>query len=272
MSMSVVPTSTPFLVPGFDPSRSNTPAQFLEFLRSIITQYLEDASPRILSSDKNAWVTVLDGLTDHLLRPFPLPNIFLWETMQERVDMAEATLEVIRRVFMRVEGIYNGSEMFVRKVFVRLLDLCRTLDVWVDVEILSGDQAFTPRFMREKTFGLLVSLLRGLGDNRPPPSDHQYQPSWRTLRELLKECVDVCHGEPLNPFFFVKSLFDFTVDLTIPSISLTPSTTIALFGVPRILETKQQESLEMVGCCIISLFVTFNVSQGAARRPLEHNH
>ena len=196
--MSVVPTSTPFPVPGFSASSDNaTPAQFLDFLRSLITQYLGDTSPRILSSAKVAWVTIVDGLTDHFLRPFPLPDIVTWETMQEKVEMTEATLEVIRRVFMRVEGIYNGSEDLMRKMFARLLDLCRALDVWVDVGILSGDQEFTPGYIKEKALGLLVFLLRGLSDNIPPPSsDHHYQPSWKTLREILKECVDVCHGGP----------------------------------------------------------------------------
>ena len=201
--MSAVPPSTPFPVPGFNASSGNaTPAQFLEFLRSLITEYLGDTSPRILSSAKAAWVTIVDGLTDHFLGPFPLPDIVAWETMLEKVEMTDATLEVIKRVFMRVEGIYNGSEVLVRKMFARLLDLCRTLDVWVDVGILSGDQAFTPGYIKEKTLGLLVFLLRGLGNNTPPPSEQQYQPSWKTMREILKECVDVCHGEPIH-FLFV---------------------------------------------------------------------
>ena len=200
--MSAVPPSTPFPVPGFNASSSNaTPAQFLEFLRSLITQYLGDTSPRILSSAKTAWATIVDGLTDHFLGPFPLPDFVTWETMQEKVEITEATLEVIRRVFMRVEGIYNGSEVLVRKMFARLLDLCRTLDLWVDIEILSGDQAYTPGYVKEKALSLLVFLLRGLGNNIPPPSDQQYQPSWKTLREILKECVDVCHGEAHKPFF-----------------------------------------------------------------------
>ena len=66
--------------------------------------------------------------------------------MQEKVEMTEATLEVIRRVFMLVESIYNGSEVLVRKMFARPLDLCRTLDVWIDIGILSGDQ-FTPGYV-----------------------------------------------------------------------------------------------------------------------------
>ena len=248
--MSTVPTPTPFPVPGFNASSSNaTPAQFLEFLRSLITQYLGDTSLRILSSAKAAWITIVDGLTDHFLGSFPLPDIVTWETMREKVEMTEATLEVIRRVFMRVEGIYNDSEILVRKMFVRLLDLCRILDVWVDVGILPGAPVFTPGYIREKALGLLVFLLRGLGDNIPAPSDHQSQPSWKTLREILKECVDVCHGAPIYLVVFVKCSSIFTVDLTIPSISLTPSTTIALFKTPRILETKQQESLEMVDSC-----------------------
>ena len=59
--------------------------------------------------------------------------------------------------------------------------------------------------------------------------------------------------KPINLFFFAKFSFVFAIDLTIPSISLTPSTTVALFRAPRILETKHQESLEMVGYSLFLL-------------------
>ena len=50
-----------------------------------------------------------------------------WDGIQERLEVTEATLEVIRRVFLRVDGIFTGSEGLVRKIFVGLMDFCRVL-------------------------------------------------------------------------------------------------------------------------------------------------
>ncbi|KDR84099.1 hypothetical protein GALMADRAFT_697464 [Galerina marginata CBS 339.88] len=170
--MKAVPPSTPF--PGLKGSDNNTsPAEFLQFLRSITAQYLGDNAARIAASNKDAWIAVVDGLTDHLLGSFPLPDIVSWNTMKEKIVMTEATLDVIRRVFLRVEGIYSSSEGLVKKLFVRLLNLCGVLD--------------------EKAFGVLVSILRGLGDHNPLISEGP-ESSWKVLRGILKECLDVCNG------------------------------------------------------------------------------
>ncbi|KAF8165695.1 hypothetical protein B0H34DRAFT_248869 [Crassisporium funariophilum] len=225
--MNTVLSSTPFPVPAFGGTDSNaTPAEFLEFLRSLITQYLGDACPRIPAANKAAWITIVDGLTDHFLGPFPSPDIVSWNTMQEKVEVTAMTLEVIGRVFRRVECIYNGSEQLVRKLFARLLDLCKVLDIWIDSKIC-GETTLSSYNMKQKALALLTLILRGLGDNCPSPSDKS-DLSWGVLRAILKECIDVCY------------------DLLVPSISLTSGTTVALFRTPRIIEFEPQDDLEIV--------------------------
>lgn len=187
--MNSLPPSTPFSVPGLNTADSNP--GFLRFVRSLIDDHLSD-EPRIPSSEKVAWVAAVDGLTDTLLGPFPLPDSASWTLIAERILILDAVLEVILRVFLRVEEIYTNSERFVRKIFARLLDLCWVLEVWTEVEIDCGGELFSPTHMKDKAFGALITLLRGL-DGSPVHSEQQ-EPSWNILRSILKEVLDVSSG------------------------------------------------------------------------------
>lgn len=193
--MNPTPSSTQFSVPQLGNSQSGaTPAEFLEFLRSLPLQYLGDNCRRIPASDKLTWITIVNGLTDHFLGPFPLPGVVLWNAMQEKGEMIEGTLEVVRRVFLRVDTIYNDSLELVRKLFVRLLDLCRTMDVWMGTPVQDAiDNQITPLTLRGRALSVLVSVLRGLGSNNPLPSGQQ--PSWMILRDVLKAGLEFCRGK-----------------------------------------------------------------------------
>ena len=191
--MSAVPPSTPFPVPGLNGTSDNaTPAEFLSFLRNLINEYLGDNCPRI-TKNKDTWVTVVNGLTDHLLGTFPLPDVVSWNAMQEKVEMTEVSLEVIRRVFLRVDNVDIGSEDITRKLSARLLDLCRVLDVWGEMEVDCGEGMFSPVHLKGRAFETLVSVLRCLGDNTPMTSE-EYDPSWKSLRVILQEYVAVVQG------------------------------------------------------------------------------
>lgn len=192
---TVAPSATPFPVPTFDGSNNDASLdQFLDFLRTLISQYLSDNNPRIPSSNKDAWITVIGGLTDHLLATFPLPDIVSWSALQEKVTSTLTTLDVVKRVFERVDGIYQGTTGMVKKVFARLLNLCLVLDSWVDIEMQLEDGLVHPKVLKGKGFEVLVTLLRGLGGNVLTTAGIA-EPSWRTLRMILNECLEVCHGE-----------------------------------------------------------------------------
>lgn len=186
-------SSTPFPVPTFHGSGDDaSPEQFLKFLQNLISEYLGgDSTTRISSNNKDTWVTIITGLTDHFLVSFPLPDSVSWTMMREKMIMMETTFEVIQRVFNCVEGIYNGSEVLVKNIFARLLSLCRVLDVWVDAGSIECEDMITPTLMTEKALRVLVSVLRGLGGNI---TTTEAEPSWKTLRLVLIECLDVCHG------------------------------------------------------------------------------
>lgn len=186
--------STPFSVPGLNTADSNP--GFLRFVRSLIDDHLSNEPPRIPSLYKCAWVGAIDGITDLLLVPFPLPNSASWASMEEKILVLDAVLEVISRVFLRVEEIYTNSERLVRKVFARLLDLCLVLEVWTEVEIDCGAELLSPIHMKDKAFGTLITLLRGLDDS--PVHSEQQEPSWNILRSILKEVLDVSSGRFLS--------------------------------------------------------------------------
>ncbi|KAF9478660.1 hypothetical protein BDN70DRAFT_30460 [Pholiota conissans] len=221
--MSAVP-STPFPIPAFNSSNNTTPAEFLKFLRSLVSQYLGDDCPRI-TENKIAWVTIVDGLADHFLGSFPLPDMVAWSTMEEKVVMTEVTLDVTKRVFSRVNDIYNGSEILLKKVIVRLLDLCRALDVWMEMDVICGDETFLPSHMKERAFDAVVSVLRGMGSNDPILSGED-NPSWKVLRAILEECIEIGR------------------DLVAPTTPLTSCTIFRFFQKPRIVALKDQSSQE----------------------------
>lgn len=194
--MNSVPPSTPFAVPGLDHAevRVNSPESLLLFLRSVNKEYLGDNLPRIPASNKDNWIAIVNALADELLRTFPLPDGNTWDSMGEKIELVETTLEVSKRVFRHVNGIYNSSEALVKKLLARSIYLCGVLDLWIEVDVPCGDQILHPADMKERAIDAIVSILRGFGDHNPLSSEGQ-KPSWKILREILQECLDICNGK-----------------------------------------------------------------------------
>ncbi|KXN89480.1 Protein kinase rad3 [Leucoagaricus sp. SymC.cos] len=222
------PSATPFLVPTFNGSEGDASLDhFLDFLRTLVSQYLSDDVPRIPSSNKDLWITIISGLTDHLLSTFPLPNIVSWNALREKIVAIITTLDVVRRAFERVDGIHEGTAETVKKVFARLLNLCFVLDSWLCTEVQLEDGIVEPNLLREKCFQSLVVVLRRLGGNSST-SRAIAEPSWQTLRDILQECLNTCRG---------KLVTDSPMHLSFPL-------TISLFGNLIIAETKPVDLFE----------------------------
>jgi serine/threonine-protein kinase ATR len=227
-------SQTPFPVPSFTgPGNDATQVdEFLEFLRNLVSQYLSDQAPRISSVNKATWITVIDGLTDHLLVSLPLPDVVSWSALREKVISVLTTLDVVERVFMRVDGIYHGTADMVKKVFVRLLDLCFVLDSWVNIEMQLEDGLVHPKVLRQRGMEVLVIFLRGAGGSMLSTISIAGS-SWKILRSVVSECLDVCQGEfkyiigLLFPLKFCKELISKLPHLSFPL-------TIELFRTPRI--------------------------------------
>ena len=189
-----IPTSTPFPVPSFQNTDGDaSPKQFLSFLRNLIAQNLDgDPSIRIPASEKDNWIPIIDGLSDHFLASFPTSNVVPWTAMHEKLGLIEITLEIIQRVTVRVDGLYSGPGDAAKKIFVRLLNLCNALDSWLDVDIVIEDDMLTPLRLRERALGVAVDLLRHLGGITTGGEPNT--PPWKILRSILIECLDVAQG------------------------------------------------------------------------------
>lgn len=190
-----MPPSTPFPVPSFQNADAEaSPTQFLGFLRNLIAENLEgDPSVRIPVSDRESWITVINGLSDHFLASFPCANVVPWNAMHEKLELIEITLEIIKRVTFRVDAMYSGPGDAAKRIFARLLNLCSALDSWIDVEVPVEEGIPTPLHLRGQAFQTTTDLLRHLGGNISM-SGGPDAPTWKILKSIMCECLDVTQG------------------------------------------------------------------------------
>lgn len=187
--------STPFPVPSFQNADADaSPKQFLGFLRKLVAENLDgDPSIRIPSTNRDSWVTVVNGLSDHFLASFPTVNVVPWNAMREKLELIEITLEIIQRVTVRVDAMYSGPGDAAKKIFVRLLSLCTALDTWVDADVGIDDDVLTPLHLRNKVFEAATGLLKYLGGNIMTGGGSD-EPTWKILKSILIECLEVAQG------------------------------------------------------------------------------
>ncbi|KAJ3568764.1 hypothetical protein NP233_g5503 [Leucocoprinus birnbaumii] len=222
-----IPSGSAFPVPTFNGSESDASInQFLDFLRTLVSQYLSENSPRIPSSNKAAWITVINGLTDHLLSTFPLPDSVPWDALHEKAIAVMTTVDVVKRVFERVDGIHQNTSETIKKITSKLLSLCFVLELWSEVETKLEDEKVHPKLLRERCFEVLVVILRGLGGNALA-SVESSEPSWRTLRTILLECLE------LSQEFMSKSMH------------LSYPLTLSLFNNPRFIDKQPNDLFEV---------------------------
>lgn len=195
-----IPSSTQFPVPSFQNADLDdaSPKQFLAFLRNLVIQDLNgDPSIRIPASGRAGWVTVITELSDHFLASFPSSNVVPWNAMHDKLELIEITLEIIQRVTARVDALYSGPGDAAKHLFARLLSLCSSLDFWIDFGVTVEAGIPTPQHLSEKTFSVAVDLLRCLGGNVMAGGCND-EPTWKILRNILIECLDVSQGKWLR--------------------------------------------------------------------------
>jgi serine/threonine-protein kinase ATR len=190
-----IPDPTPFSAAFDSNSGGPTPKEFLVFLRNLIAQNLDDE----LASTRTDWVGIIIKLADHFLTPFPSNNDVPWDAMHDKIKLAEITLEVVHRATDRVRALYIGPNDLAKKIFTRLLNLCSSLDGWVGVEVPGVEGIPTPLDLRNKSFQTVVDLLRRLGSNVTSVGESD-EPTWRQLRNIIVEILEVGRGMPLILF------------------------------------------------------------------------
>jgi serine/threonine-protein kinase ATR len=139
-------------------------------------------------------VTVVAGLSEQFIASFPSTDTVQWHVMHEKVRLAAASLDVIRRVSNRVEGMFHGPGDFARRTFARLLNFCNVVEMWLDVEFEQMQGLPSPRELAEDALQTTLLVLRSLGGAVVHVADAK-DPSWKTTRGILAECLDILDGK-----------------------------------------------------------------------------
>ncbi|KAJ7849840.1 hypothetical protein B0H14DRAFT_862383 [Mycena olivaceomarginata] len=182
------PPPTPFPV---DPHSNASPQEFLDFLHNLVAQNLDgDPAARIPAANKELWTTVVSGLSEQFLASFPSTDKVQWHVMHEKVKLAAASLDVIRRVSSRVEEVFHGPGDLARRTFARLLNFCNVVEMWLDVEFEQMDGLPTPRELADDALQTTLLVLRSLGGAVVHIAESK-EPLWKTLRVILSESLDV---------------------------------------------------------------------------------
>jgi serine/threonine-protein kinase ATR len=185
--------------PKFDnvPGANTTPAQFHQYLRSLIEQSFNSNPPNRIHAADGKWDTLILGLSDTFCGSFPLPGSISWNATREKITILETVLEFIYRAALHVDGLLSGKRDAVNTVVVRLLNICNVLDVWLDGQVEVEDGLPSPTTLREQAFKALVAFLRSLGGSITRPAQ-QEEPRWKVLRILLAECTELVFGVFVN--------------------------------------------------------------------------
>lgn len=197
-TQTVMNNPPPTLFPG--PSLQNvdsdaSPKQFLDFLHNLIAENFQDDDLSVTrpASERDNWVTIVNGLSEYFLASFPCSNAVPWNAMQDKLELIDYTLEMIVRVTSRVEAAYAGPGDAAKSLFTHLITLCNALDWWLDVDVINKPGVPTPLHLRDKTIKATVGLLRHLGSYISSGAGLD-PPTWKKLREIMIECLDLTHG------------------------------------------------------------------------------
>ncbi|KAJ6486408.1 hypothetical protein C8R47DRAFT_1216527 [Mycena vitilis] len=179
---------SPFPVPTVS---NASPQRFLDYLHDLVAQNLDgDPTMRIPAANKEGWITVVTGLSEQFLASFPSTDKIQWHVMHEKVRLAAASLDVIRRVSNRVEDLFHGPGDLARRTFARLLNFCNVVEMWLDVEFEPMDGLPSPRELANDAMQTTLLVLRSLGGAVVHIAESKV-PLWKTLRVILSECLDI---------------------------------------------------------------------------------
>jgi serine/threonine-protein kinase ATR len=232
------PPPTPFPV---DPHSNASPQEFLDFLHNLVAQNLDgDPAARIPAANKELWTTVVSGLSEQFLASFPSTDKVQWHVMHEKVKLAAASLDVIRRVSNRVEEVFHGPGDLARRTFARLLNFCNVVEMWLDVEFEQMDGLPTPRELADDALQTTLLVLRSLGGAVVHIAESK-EPLWKTLRVILSESLDVVTGKCAVELVIMAA--DFAIDLISRSSTLVFPVSVTLFTKTPVQDATVQDSL-----------------------------
>lgn len=193
--MAAFPSSTPSPAPTFQSSHGGegTPAELLEFLRTLLAENL-DQGPPIPASNKDSWITLIGQLSGHFLSTFPSPRFGPWNVLHEQIKLAEATLEVIERATVRVDSLFQGPDDQSRSILIELIKFLCQLNSWTELGDSEDGETLSSEGLHRKALDTTVVILRCVrGDNLINAQTNLS--SWQFFRIFVEQCLIIIRGE-----------------------------------------------------------------------------
>lgn len=192
-----LPGSSPLPIPTFQDTDGASPKELLSFLQDYITRLKKDSTQELLHDKRAKSLSLLDSLDGEFLQPFPLPHQYSWHTLHEKIKLSEVIFDMLYRMARRCGEVLCLHESLAKSIFVKLLDLATSLDVWIDErDIPLRDGYASPATLYtncvQAAFGILQAFEEGV------KIDHAGKPGWQILRSVGEECFGVCQGTSLG--------------------------------------------------------------------------
>ncbi|KAI5124851.1 hypothetical protein M0805_007285 [Coniferiporia weirii] len=163
---STLPPS-PFTVGSFRPGQEGeaSPADFLVFLQTLLAESLDSpVSNRIPASAKESWTALVEGLSEHFLSTFPGSSSELWNALQEKIKLCSASLDVIERAALRVDGLFADSDKRSITILRRLLKFYFILSTWATPASKCAN-VDSPGGLRRKVVETVGAVIGAFADN-----------------------------------------------------------------------------------------------------------
>ncbi|RDB19974.1 Serine/threonine-protein kinase atr [Hypsizygus marmoreus] len=158
------------------------------FITGLAADFWTGSHPITLEPSKEeAWNGILVELPRFLF--FLLPGKTQWDDLSQRLDMVDATLEILKRASLRVARAFDNARQGCHEILVRLLDLCCVFEMW-HTRSYCATGTRTPLLMKETTFHVTILVLRAIGDGLTTNATAKL-PTCATLRMFVDEYLNL---------------------------------------------------------------------------------
>lgn len=137
--------------------------------------------------ERKKCMDLVQNFYEHVIHSFPSPGEYPWSAIHEKIRLIEASFDVFARVgtaFCAEKDFASFSKQF----FVRVFNICRVLDYWIDVPNVSVPPGYpTPRELHAKGERACIGLLRAwFGCLQVEDSGLC---GWQAAKEIVVECL-----------------------------------------------------------------------------------
>ena len=190
------PASSPLPIPTFQDTDGASPKELLSFLQDYVTKLKNDSVRELLDDKRAKSLSLLDNLDRDFLQPFPLPHQYSWNSLHEKIKLSEVIFDMLYRMARRCGEVLCLHESLAKSIYVKLLNLATSLDVWIDVHDIPLKEGYASPVAlytscTQAASGMLQALKEGV------KIDHAGRPGWQVLRGIGDECFAVCQGKSL---------------------------------------------------------------------------